>query len=363
MLRSEINAAIERAKSATEATTVSICRAFAFWTPEHRKSKGAECDETGDCKLGWDITDFGAGRLRASRARRLHASQRTFDAPALSLAPLLRKSNDRRRGAANADAQTPVKQEDIIFRAGGDLAIEVYRVGADGRLGREDVALVLDCVSQRVLAGHRFVLEPGQSIQLTPDVFHEFYAGPAAGRRSSARSRRRTATSATISSSTPRHGSRRSSRTQNRRISCATNTEARLRRPAPRPRITYRCQLATSSRSTPGGTAVKAAVYDDQGRECAVAGKTMAPLRPANGPYGARPAGDVGGGLRDRSARARRGGRRAVVDRRSRPHRIRQRALSPGSRTAPRSETASSRRICGRRRSSRAGARTAGKPA
>ena len=32
-----------------------------------------------------------------------------------------------------------------------------------------------------------------------------------------------------------------------------------------------------------GGTAVKAAVYDDQGRECAVAGKTMAPLRPATG--------------------------------------------------------------------------------
>ena len=32
-----------------------------------------------------------------------------------------------------------------------------------------------------------------------------------------------------------------------------------------------------------GGTSVKAAVYDENGRECAVAGKTMAPLRPAPG--------------------------------------------------------------------------------
>jgi L-xylulokinase len=32
-----------------------------------------------------------------------------------------------------------------------------------------------------------------------------------------------------------------------------------------------------------GGTSVKAAVYDEDGRECAVAGKTMAPLRPSPG--------------------------------------------------------------------------------
>ena len=32
-----------------------------------------------------------------------------------------------------------------------------------------------------------------------------------------------------------------------------------------------------------GGTAVKAALYDESGRECAVASVTMAPLHPAPG--------------------------------------------------------------------------------
>ena len=177
MLRSEVDAAIERAKSRLKDNCFHL-PAFAFWTPEHRKSEGAECDETGDCKLGWDITDFGAGDfvplgLVAFTLRNGHSTL-----PRYRSTPYCEKVMIVGEAQPTPMHRHTVKQEDIIFRAGGDLAIEVYRVGADGRLGREDVALVLDCVSQRVLAGHRFVLEPGQSIQLTPDVFHEFYAGP-----------------------------------------------------------------------------------------------------------------------------------------------------------------------------------------
>ena len=111
-----------------------------------------------------------------------------------------------------------------------------------------------------------------------------------------------------------------------------------------------------------GGTAVKAAVYDDQGRECAVAGKTMAPLRPANGHMERDPQ-----AMWEAVCEI---ARRALDEAGVAPSSIAAVGLTGYGnglylldRNGARSETASSRRICGRRRSSRAGARTAGKPA
>jgi D-lyxose ketol-isomerase len=68
------------------------------------------------------------------------------------------------------------KQEDIICRAGGNLVCQVYNRAEDGGLAGSDVTLSLDGVSHRVAAGHRFVLHPGESIRLTPQIYHEFYA-------------------------------------------------------------------------------------------------------------------------------------------------------------------------------------------
>jgi hypothetical protein len=180
MLRSEVNAAIERAKSMLRDNGFHL-PAFAFWTSEDWKSKGAECDEIRDCKLGWDVTDFGSEDfprlgLIAFTLRNGHPTL-----PRYRSTPYCDKVMIVGEAQRTPMHRHAVKQEDIICRAGGNLAIQIYRVGADGRLGREDVALVLDGVSQRVPAGHRFVLEPGQSIRLTPEVFHEFYAEPGRG--------------------------------------------------------------------------------------------------------------------------------------------------------------------------------------
>ena len=92
-------------------------------------------------------------------------------------------------------------------------------------------------------------------------------------------------------------------------------------------------ERANSSLSTRGGATVKAAVYGDRGGECAFAGKTMAALCPGLGHGERDPEAMWEAVLRVRAARARRGGRRALVDRRGRPHRIPRQALSVGHRS------------------------------
>ena len=150
-----------------------------------------------------------------------------------------------------------VEQEDIICRAGGNLVPGV-QPPREGGLDDSDVSVSLDGVATRVAAGHSFVLRPGKSIRLTP-FLHEFYAEPGSG----------VAIIGEVSSvnddATDNHflaqqgRLRRSSRTRRRNICCARNTE--------RAAMTNRHIIAFDA----GGTAVKAAIYDERGEELAVA--------------------------------------------------------------------------------------------
>ena len=63
MKRSEINTLIEEAKALLEANNIRL-PPFAYWAPEDWKGRGSEVDEIRACRLGWDLSDFGAGRFR-----------------------------------------------------------------------------------------------------------------------------------------------------------------------------------------------------------------------------------------------------------------------------------------------------------
>jgi len=179
MKRSEINAAIERAKSVLRVNGFHL-PPFAFWTPEEWRRKGEECDEIRVCKLGWDVTDFGSGDF--ARVGLVAFTIRNGGA-----APPYRRTIYCEKAMIVGEGQrTPmhchaVKQEDIICRAGGNLICQVYNRGADGRLDDSEVSVSLDGMARRVPAGHRFVVRPGESIRLTPFLYHEFYAEPGTG--------------------------------------------------------------------------------------------------------------------------------------------------------------------------------------
>lgn len=180
MKRSEINALIDDALKLLEDHRVKL-PPFAYWTPAEWEKKGAECDEIRHCKLGWDITDFGSGDfervgLVVFTARNGHHK----------LAPYTGKTYAEKILVVRENQYTPMhhhtrKAEDIICRGGGNLLIKVYNKAEGGGLADTPVEVSLDGVRHRVEAGHTFTLKPGESITLTPFLYHTFWAEEGTG--------------------------------------------------------------------------------------------------------------------------------------------------------------------------------------
>ena len=175
MKRSQINALIDDAISQLHEHHIRL-PPFAYWTPEQWRLKGTECDEIRQCKLGWDITDFGSDDfdqvgLVVFTVRNGHHE----------IAPYNRKKYAEKILIVGENQHTPMhyhmqKSEDIISKCGGNLLIRLYNRGPEGGLDNTDVEVSLDGVKYRVKAGHTFRLTPGMSITLTPFLYHEFWA-------------------------------------------------------------------------------------------------------------------------------------------------------------------------------------------
>lgn len=180
MKRSEINALIDDAITLLDSHQVKL-PPFAYWTPEDWQRKGPECDEIRECKLGWDITDFGSGAfdqigLVVFTARNGHDNKAPYTGKTYAEKVLIVRENQ----------YTPMhhhvrKREDIICRGGGNLLIRLFNKSPDGGLADSPVEVTLDGVRHRVEAGHTFSLKPGESITLTPFLYHEFWAEPGTG--------------------------------------------------------------------------------------------------------------------------------------------------------------------------------------
>jgi len=147
---------------------------FAHWTPGDWPADRASVREIIDHGLGWDITDFGRDR---------------FDELGLILFTLRNgcvadvggKTYAEKIMIVHVGQVTPMhyhwsKTEDIINRGGGTLRIKLYAADPDDDLSHEDVVFSTDGVSRRAPSGHIVSLEPGESITLTPKLYHSFWA-------------------------------------------------------------------------------------------------------------------------------------------------------------------------------------------
>ena len=74
MKRSEINRALQEMEAMCVREHCYL-PPFCAFTPEQWQTKGHEYDEVRDCKLGWDITDYGQDEDRKST--RLNSSHPT----------------------------------------------------------------------------------------------------------------------------------------------------------------------------------------------------------------------------------------------------------------------------------------------
>lgn len=130
-------------------------------------------------RLGWDVTDYGAGdfaalglalfTLRNGRVADLTAGRGMLYAEKLLVL---------REGQYCPMHTHRLKAEDIIHRWGdGWLEVEVFASDAAGGRDRAaPVTVLCDGLPRRLPAGGRLVLHPGESVTLMPGDWHAFRA-------------------------------------------------------------------------------------------------------------------------------------------------------------------------------------------
>ena len=181
MKRSEINGIINDAIELLHTNNVTL-PPFGYWTPQEWKTKGPECDEIGDCMLGWDVTDFGSNNfnkigLAVFTTRNGHKEIEKYAAKTYCEKILI----------IAEEQVTPMhfhwyKQEDIINRCGGNLQVKLYNKKKDNTFDDTEVEVTLDGVKRSVSAGEVITMAPGESITLPVGLFHAFWAEPNRGK-------------------------------------------------------------------------------------------------------------------------------------------------------------------------------------
>ncbi|MBQ4145479.1 MAG: D-lyxose/D-mannose family sugar isomerase [Clostridia bacterium] len=175
MKRSEINNAMRDALSLFKEYKISL-PSFILWTPEQWKEKGEEVREIKDNMLGWDITDFGCGDF--NKTGLLLITLRNGNQKEPEKYP---KSYAEKLMVVKENQVTPMhfhwnKMEDIINRGGGNLIIKLYNATNDEELADTDVVVSIDGVKHTFPAGSEVRIRPGESITLTPYLYHRFWA-------------------------------------------------------------------------------------------------------------------------------------------------------------------------------------------
>lgn len=150
---------------------------FAHWTPADWATKGAEVEEIVDGQLGWDVTDYGlddfmkAGlMLFTLRNGSPKSWARGFDKHYAEKVIILEL------GQKHQKHYHWRKMEDIINRAGGILCMELHNAASDDNLDTSDVRVNIDGIWRTLPAGTVVQLRPGESISLTPRIYHRFWA-------------------------------------------------------------------------------------------------------------------------------------------------------------------------------------------
>ena len=181
MKRSEINAALREMEQMLRDYRFSLPD-FCGFTPEDWAEKGHEYDEVRDNMLGWDITDYGLGKfdevgfslitLRNGNLARKERYPKTYAEKLLYI----------REGQYSPMHFHWSKMEDIINRGGGTVLIRVFHSLPDEESDRvSPVTVHVDGCESVVPAGTQVRLRPGQSICITPYLYHDFEVEPGSG--------------------------------------------------------------------------------------------------------------------------------------------------------------------------------------
>jgi D-lyxose ketol-isomerase len=177
MKRSAINRYIAEAESFFAENHFNL-PPYAAWTLEEWKRRGPEADEIRTCRLGWDVTDFNSGRFES-----LGLTLFTLRNGLLGVGKATKMYAEKIMFVRHNQI-TPFhyhlrKTEDIINRGGkgtGRLIVQLHNSDGTGRFMQSAVSVSCDGIIRQVEPGGAIVLGPGESITLTPYLYHQFHA-------------------------------------------------------------------------------------------------------------------------------------------------------------------------------------------
>ena len=175
MKRSEINRYIQEAAEFF-AENGFILPPFANWSPAQWKQSGSEIAEIRACKLGWDITDFNSGNFMARGLTLVTLRNGPPDGNGKVYAEKIMYVRENQVTPFHYHVR---KTEDIINRGGeetGKLVVRLYNRALDGGFEQNPVTVLCDGVQRQIDAGGTVTLGPGESITLTPYLYHQFHA-------------------------------------------------------------------------------------------------------------------------------------------------------------------------------------------
>ena len=177
MRRSRINQLIADAKIFFSQNNFSL-PPWAYWEPEEWKGLGDT--EVVRHMLGWDLTDYGAGEYEIKGLL-------LFTIRNGRLGPDSTKPYAEKIMIVGENQICPMhfhwnKTEDIINRAGGNLVIELNGSTEGEEFTGKPVTVSVDGIERQVEPGGIVVLTPGESITLTPGLYHRFYGEAGKGR-------------------------------------------------------------------------------------------------------------------------------------------------------------------------------------
>jgi D-lyxose ketol-isomerase len=171
MKRSEINRLIRESKSFFSSMQFRL-PTWATWSPRQWKGARSRTREIVQSMLGWDLTDFGSNDF-GSRGLILFTIRN-------GVAGRSAKTYAEKIMIVRENQETPMhfhwsKMEDIINRGGGNLVLELCGSTKSEQFSAKPVTVRIDGVTREVKAGGKVILTPGESICLTPGLYHRFY--------------------------------------------------------------------------------------------------------------------------------------------------------------------------------------------
>lgn len=175
MKRSEINGAIAWAKDLLHRNNIHL-PAMAYWNMDEWKANAGKLDTVRKVMLGWDITDFGTNDFSSVGAVLYTVRNGLMDDPGVGV-PFCEKYIVMRDGQRLTNHYHVAKTEDIINRAGGVMSMYFYNRLPDGTVDRDSpVTLSSDGLFFTVEPGQEVLVTPGNSVRITPFVYHVFGA-------------------------------------------------------------------------------------------------------------------------------------------------------------------------------------------